>query len=303
MSAYSLPISGKSRIAVAGATGRVGSALTKSLATEPVDVVALSRKPDAAGLPAAVAVVGVDFDQRCSLERALHGADRLFIAHGTSPNQVANEIALIDAAVATGVQHIVKLSALGPPSRLHPLDWHTRIEAHLAAQSVGYTVLRPGPFVDVLMRADTEVANGSWGGAAGSGLANFIDTRDVADVARVALLDHAGSNSQRAYHLTGPRAWTMQEIALELSDLLGRPVGYEERSPDQQKAALLRAGLSDFVASLLLGLDRLFQESVLAETTSTVEQLTGHAPRSLPQWLRENISVFQSRDHQRSEPT
>jgi uncharacterized protein YbjT (DUF2867 family) len=267
--------------------------LTKSLATDPVDVVALTRKPDTARLPAAVAVAGVDFDEQSSLERALQDVDRLFIAHGTSPSQVANEIALIDAAVAAGVGHIVKLSALGPPSRLHPLDWHMRIEAHLAAQSAGYTILRPGPFVDILRRAGTQVANGSWGGAAGNGLANLIDTRDIADVARVALLDHAGANSQRAYHLTGPRAWTMREIALELSHLLDRSVEYEERSPERQRAALIGAGLSDFVTRLLLGLDQLFRQSALAETTSTVEQLTGHAPRSLPQWLRENISAFQ----------
>jgi NAD(P)H dehydrogenase (quinone) len=216
MSAYSQPTPSRTRIAVAGATGRVGSALIKSLVTEPVDVMALTRKPDTARLPAAVAVVGVDFDEGSSLERALQGVDRLFIAHGTSPDQVAHEIALIDAAVSAGVGHIVKLSALGPPSRLHPLDWHMRIEAHLAAQSVGYTVLRPGPFVDVLRRAGSQVANGSWGGAAGSGLANFIDTRDVADVARIALLDRAAANSQRAHHLTGHRAWTMREVAVGL---------------------------------------------------------------------------------------
>jgi NAD(P)H dehydrogenase (quinone) len=78
------------------------------------------------------------------------------------------------------------------------------------------------------------------------------------------------------------------------SHLLNRPIEYEERSPEQQRAALIGIGLSDFVAGLLLGLDRLFQDSALAEITSTVHQLTGCAPRSLPQWLGENISVFQN---------
>ena len=55
--------------------------------------------------------LGVDFDQPASLERALAGVDRLFIAHGTSPRQVDNEIALIDAAVAARVRHVVKLSS------------------------------------------------------------------------------------------------------------------------------------------------------------------------------------------------
>ncbi|RWA55484.1 hypothetical protein AU476_06860 [Cupriavidus sp. UYMSc13B] len=56
-----------------------------------------------------------DVDQAASdrqvayLQRTLRGIDRLFIAHGNSLEPVANEIALIDAAVASGVRHIVKL--------------------------------------------------------------------------------------------------------------------------------------------------------------------------------------------------
>ena len=91
---------GRPRIAVAGATGRVGSALISKLVAEPVELVALTRRPDAERLPSRVSLATVDFDARSTLDDALRGADRLFLAHGTSPRQVANEIALIDAAVA-----------------------------------------------------------------------------------------------------------------------------------------------------------------------------------------------------------
>jgi NAD(P)H dehydrogenase (quinone) len=280
------------RIAVAGATGRVGSALIASLVSEPLDLVALTRNPDAQRVPSDVSLAVVDFDVPSSLEDALRRADRLFLAHGTSPRQVDNEIALIDAAVGAGVGHIVKLSAMGPPSRLHPMDWHMQIEAHLATLDIGYTVLRPSTFVDILARAGTQVADDSWGGAAGDGLVNLIDTRDVADVARAALLDDAHPTAQRAYHLTGPRVVSMPEIAEEISKLLGRTVTYQQRSAAEQREKLLASGLNEFVADLLVGLDRLFHDSALAETTSTVENLTGHAPRSAVGWLSENISKF-----------
>jgi uncharacterized protein YbjT (DUF2867 family) len=254
--------------------------------------VALTRKPDAERLPCGVSVAAVDFDVPSTLDDALRGADRLFLAHGTSPRQVANEIALIDAAVGAGVGQIVKLSAMGPPSRLHPMDWHMQIEAHLATADIGYTVLRPSTFIDILARAGTPVADDSWGGAAGDGVVNLIDTRDVADAARVALLDDAHPAAQRAYHLTGPRAVSMPEVAEEISKLLGRTVTYQQRSPAEQREKLLASGLNEFVADLLLGLDRLFYQSVLAETTTTVKGLTGHAPRSVAGWLSENISKF-----------
>lgn len=283
---------GRPRIAVAGATGRVGSALISKLVAEPVELVALSRTPGAERLPSGVSLATVDFDARSTLDDALRGADRLFLAHGTSPRQVANEIALIDAAVAAGVSHIVKLSVLGPPSRLHPFDWHMQIEAHLATCDVGFTILRPSSFVDILARAGAPIVNDTWGGAAGDGLVNLIDTRDVADSAFAVLLDDAHVTSQRAYHLTGPAAVSMPGIADELSGLLGRVVTYRHRSPAEQREKLLGSGLNEFVADLLLGLDRLFYESVLAETTSTVRKLTGHAPRPVTDWLSDNISLF-----------
>ncbi|MBW7973355.1 SDR family oxidoreductase [Bradyrhizobium sp. BR 10289] len=286
------PSRSRPRIAVAGATGRVGSALIAGLVSEPLELVALSRKPDAQRVPSGVSLAAVDFDVPSTLHDALRGADRLFLAHGTSPRQVANEIALIDAAVAAGVGQIVKLSTMGPPSRLHPMDWHMQIEAHLATTDIGYTVLRPSAFVDILARAGAQIAHDSWGGAAGDGAVNLIDTRDVADAARVALLDDAHPTAQRAYHLTGPRAVSMPEIAEEISKLLGRTVTYQQRSPKEQREKLLASGLNEFVADLLLGLDRLFCESALAETTSTIETLTGHAPRSVADWLSENISKF-----------
>lgn len=289
----SRPNESRLRIAIAGATGRVGSALLASLVSEPFDLVALTRNPSVQRVPSGVSLARVDFDVPPSLEDALRGADRLFLAHGTSPRQVANEIALIDAAVAAGVGQIVKLSAMGPPSRLHPMDWHMQIEAHLATFDIGYTVLRPSTFVDILARAGAQVADDSWGGAAGDGVVNLIDTRDVADAARVALLDDAHPTAQRAYHLTGPRAVSMAEIAEEISKLLGRTVTYQQRSAAEQREKLLASGLNEFVADLLIGLDRLFHDSALAETTSTVENLTGHAPRSVAGWLSENISKFQ----------
>jgi NAD(P)H dehydrogenase (quinone) len=183
---------------------------------------------------------------------------------------------------------------LGPASRLNPFAWHMQIEAHLAQQPVASTVLRPSAFVEILKRAAGQIAAGSWAGSAGRGRVNFIDTRDIADVARVALLEEFSSESQRAYHLTGPRTWTMQQVADQLSSLLGHPIAYNHRSPEEQRAALLAEGLPPLVTDLLVGLDQMFRESSLGETTSTVETLIGKPPRTLAQWLAENIEIFRN---------
>ncbi|KPY30103.1 hypothetical protein ALO52_200221 [Pseudomonas syringae pv. primulae] len=279
-------------IAVAGATGRVGSRLISQLAQDPVTILALTRRKSSSTFPPGVASAELDFDQPSTLRKALVGVEKLFIAHGTSPQQVANEIALVDAAVETGVQHIVKLSVMGPSTPINPFAWHSVIEAHLGQQPIASTVLRPTTFMDVLKRAGNAVATGTWVGAAGNGRVNLIDTRDVADSARIALLEEVTEGSQRAYHLTGPRNWTMPQVAEELSGLLGYTVTYTDRSPAAQYAALITDGLSPFVADLLVGLDRIVHESILIERTFTVEELIGKPPRSLSAWLIENADVF-----------
>jgi NAD(P)H dehydrogenase (quinone) len=294
MSASHQSPSRRARIAVAGATGRVGATLANLLAADGVDGVALTRRPDEIRASAGVAVASVDFDRKETLQDALRGVDRFFLSHGTSPRQVENEIALIDAAVAAGVRHIVKLSALGPASRLNPFAWHMQIEAHLARQPVASTAIRPSAYADVLKLAGPEIAAGAWTGAAGGGRVNFIDTSDIAKVARVALFEDVSPESQRAYHLTGPRAWTMHEVAEALSGLLGRQVIYNHCSPGERRSALLAGGKPPLVADLLVGLDQVFRESVLAETTLTVQELTGEPPRPLAAWLAENASAFRS---------
>lgn len=111
---YSTPSIKKPRIAIAGATGRVSAVLMSLLGADPIELVALTRRPSAMGVPQGVRAFKVDFQRADTLEEALRGVDRPFIAHGTSLEQATNEIALIDAAVASRVRHIVKLSALGP---------------------------------------------------------------------------------------------------------------------------------------------------------------------------------------------
>jgi NAD(P)H dehydrogenase (quinone) len=282
------------KIAVAGATGRVGSRLIHLLASEPVSTVALTRRsgPEYAW-PHNAQAATINFDDKRTLDAALRGVDRLFLAHGTSPHQVANEVALINSAVRSGVIHIVKLSVMGPPTRLNPYAWHTEIESHLAQQPLASTVLRPTVFADVLKRFASQIAAGSWSGSAGGGRVNFIDTRDVAEVARIALLSDVRSESQRVHHLTGPRAWTVQQLVQEFSKLLEHPVSYVDRTPEESRAALAADGLAPFIADLVVGLEQTFRESVHAETTATVMDLTGQAPRDLSDWLQEHLVHFQ----------
>ncbi|GGF35963.1 NAD(P)-dependent oxidoreductase [Aliidongia dinghuensis] len=254
----------------------------------------MTRRPNEARELLGIEVAEIDFANSKTIVDALTGADRLFIAHGTSPQQVADEIALIDGAVAAGIDHVVKLSTMGPATRRNPIAWHMQIEAHLARQSIPSTVIRPSAFAEMLLSFASPISTGTWNGAGENGRVNFIDIRDVAEVARIALLENVEPESQRIYHITGPRAWSMQELVAELSRVLERSITYSSRTLEEQRAALLARGLPPFVADLLTGLEQFFRDSALAETTSTFEELTGKPPRKLTDWLAENVGAFRA---------
>lgn len=292
MSGTSSSTARRPRIALAGATGRVGSTLTKLLADDSLDLVALTRRPKEAREQLGIEVAAIDFGNSKTIQDVLKGTDRLFISHGTSPQQVSDEIALIDGAVAAGVGHVVKLSTMGPATRRNPIAWHMQIETHLAQQPIPSTVIRASAFAEMLLSFANQISTGTWNGAGENGRVNFVDTRDVAEVARIALLEDIEPESQRIYHITGPRAWSMQQLAAEFSRVLDRPVTYISRSLGEQRAALLAHGLPPFVADLLTGLEQFFRDSALAETTSTFQELTGKPPRKLTDWLVENVAAF-----------
>ncbi|MDR7159159.1 uncharacterized protein YbjT (DUF2867 family) [Arthrobacter sp. BE255] len=238
--------------------------------------------------------VHIDYANPSSIASAVEGASVLVISLGSSDDQAHQEIALIDAAVHAGVEHVVKVSSWSWPSRIHPLDWHQEVEDHLSKVDIGYSLLRPMTFTAVIGAQAELIKNNLWGGAAGTRHANLIDVRDVADVAtRLILSGEASGSNRRAYHLTGPDGLGVDAIAEHISRAIGRTVKYTHRTPDEQRAALLSLGMSEWTVELIIGIDvESFASGASTEKTSTVETVLGRPPRSIPDWITENAELF-----------
>lgn len=232
-------------IVVTGATGTVGSEVARQLAAAGERVRAFVRDPAKA---AALAAAGVelargDLGDADSIERAMRGADRAFLAVNSEPRAVAWMKAAIAAAARAGVRHAVRLSAMGAsldsPAAL--TRWHAEIEDALRASSIGWTILRPGFFMqNFLGSAETIRSQDAFYGAYGSGGTSPIDTRDLAAIAVKCLREsgHAG----KIYELTGPESLTQSEMAARTSTVLGRTVRYVDLSVEDFQGALVGAG-------------------------------------------------------------
>ncbi len=231
-------------ILVTGATGQVGRGVIAHLAGT-ADVRALVRDPAAAGGLGDVEVAAGSFEETGSLERALAGVRTLFLAGRDNPDQVAQHARVLAAAAAAGVQHVVKLSAIGASadSPVALMRAHHATEEQLRASDLRWTFLRPHLYMQNLLRFAGDVAaSGRLAAPMDDRRVPLVDVRDVGAAAAGVLRapeDHTG----RTYALTGPQALRYAEVADRIGDLIGRPIVYEAVAPERFRAGLLAAGV------------------------------------------------------------
>ena len=206
------------------------------------------------------------------------------------------EQGFITIAAEVGLPHLVNLSAAEARADgvASVLRWHAAIEAHLALSGVPHTLLSPSTFADVLMIAAPSISEtGRWSGTAPSGRNALIDAADVADAA-VAVLTEP-SKRGGTHVLTGPFALTWPEVAVRMTQVLGRPVHYDAVSVEERRAQLEAGGLASWRVELLLGLGEINRANLYATPTDTVRQLTGRPPRTLEEYIERNHSAFSDR--------
>src|SRR4029077_19914565 len=150
-----------------------------------------------------------DFADAASVRAALEGADALLLSCADDPRRVGWETAAIDAAAATGVRRIVKLSAAPaePGSPVAFWDWHGQVEQYLRAFGAGWVILRSGWYMSNLLAAASRVAaEGRLFAPAGQAQIAMIAPRDVGAAAATVL--SSPGHEEQTYLLTGPRAIT-----------------------------------------------------------------------------------------------
>ncbi len=92
--------------------------------------------------------------------------------------------------------------------------------------------------------------------------------------------------------MTGPVALTWPELAARLTQVLGRLIRYDAVSIEERRAQLEVGGLAPWRVELLLGLDEITRSNLYATPTDTVQQLTGHPPRTVDEYIERNRAAF-----------
>ena len=274
-------------IAVLGATGRVGGYVAADLGERGIEARVLVRRPDAdMPLPA----VHADLDAPLTLRPALDGVQRLLMLTPHGPDQERREAAAIDAAVAAGVQRIVKISgsaaSLGPSGLTPTAIAHWRSEQRIERSAPQFTFLRPSFYMQNLLDtvAPAVMRSGALVAPFGPAPIAMVDIRDVAACAVAALL--SDDATLRAWELTGPRAVSFPMIAEHLGVRhLKVPVKLMVR-------AMRRQGLPDFDLEHAARMAPYFAAGSDGIATDHVLRLTGRAPRQVEAFLDEHRDAF-----------
>ncbi|MDH6283786.1 uncharacterized protein YbjT (DUF2867 family) [Prescottella agglutinans] len=283
-------------IVVMGASGPTGEALVHRLLEKGQAVRAVTRDPGR--LRARLDPVGVDVRyadaaDEDSLVDSFAGANQIFLAMANSPAQVDLETRVVATAAKCSIEHIVKLSApyVAPDSPVAISRWHHAIECALADSGIPNTLLRPYAFMQKTLNLVPDIASaGAIYGSMGATACNFIDCRDIADVAAEVLTrpELAGAS----YELTADRTYSYPQIAAMLGALLGLRIDYVDLPADAMRRRLReRAHMPDWLAAHVVEI----QQIALARNeipTSTVTDLLGRSPRTLEAFLAENLDSF-----------
>ena len=264
-------------IAVTGSTGQLGrlviGALKEKVAAS--DIVALARTP-ARAADLGVAVREAVYDKPETLERALSNVDTLLLISSSEVGKRAGHHGnLIAAAKRNGVKRIVYTSLLhADTSPLSLAEEHRSTERALKASGIPCTILRNGWYTENYTGSiPGALTGGAFLGSAGTGRISSSARADYARAA-VAVLTSDGHEG-KTYELAGDTAWTLSDLAADISRQTGRSIPYKNLPEAEYVAVLKSAGLPEGLARAIAGWDVAASRDALFDDSRQLSALIG----------------------------
>ncbi|MBE1531107.1 NAD(P)H-binding protein [Actinomadura algeriensis] len=269
---------------VTGATGNVGRHVVGELLCAGAKVRALTRDPASARLPAEVEVAR-------TADAPLDGVTAIFLNPAVYWGGLGD---LLPRAAEHGVRRVVMLSsaaALDPDPANELAAHHLRFEGAIEESGLEWTFVRPGEFAsNALGWRDAIRAGEPVREPYAAGRTTPIHERDIAAVAGRALLTDGLVGACPV--LSGPEALADPEKARLIGEAIGRPVPFEEITPEEARKEMLalpymREGLVDVLL-------RLRADAVDADVAPTgeVERITGRPARTFADWAADHADDF-----------
>jgi NAD(P)H dehydrogenase (quinone) len=262
-------------IVVTGATGHLGRLVIESLLAKGVpasEIVATGRHLDKlAGLN--VTAKEAPYEDVEALKAAFAGADKvLFVSGSEVGKRIEQHRNVVQAVKEAGVGLVVYTSApKADTSDMKLVAEHLFTERLLAESGVPHVILRNSWYIENYDLA--QALEHGLVGAVGDGRISGATRADYAEAAASALVgeEHAG----KVYELGG-EAFTLTELAAEISEQSGKKVTYTDLGEEKYAEFLIGVGVPAPVAAILADSDAAASRGALFVPVTDLEGLLGH---------------------------
>ncbi len=274
------------RFLVIGASGLVGSALASHLLADGHAVRATTSRPDATGTRDGIEWVHADLATGAGIAAAFAGIDRAFLL---APPGHADQHRLLSPLVAEAKRaklgKVVLMTAMGADAADTPF---LRVENELKASGLAWNVIRPNWFMQNFHTFWLHgiLTQGKILLPAGTAKVSFVDARDISAVAHRLLV--TDDRDGQAFDLTGPASLDHAQSARLIAEASGRPVAYEDITPEAMLAGLKGAGVPADYAEFLVAILGFLRLGYAERTTGAVAELLGRPPIAFAQYAREH---------------
>lgn len=283
------------KLLVTGASGQLGAAvlhhLIDSYKVPASTIVAGSR--DVAKLSdltaRGVETREVDFNDAGTLASAFAGVDRVIIistdALDGEGTRLRQHLAAVAAAKSAGVGRIFYTSMPNPAeSKVTFAPDHLKTEEAIKTSGLAYTIFRNGWYMENLfMSLPAALASGQWYSSAGTGKIAHIARDDIARAIAAGVA--APASDSVTFTLTGPVAYTTDEIAAMAAKATGKPLTVVHLSDEQLAQGMAGAGVPAPYIPTFVSFDANTREGKISMVTSDAAALSGAQPMSLEAFL------------------
>ncbi len=271
------------KIGVTGATGQLGQLVVEQLKARvnSDSIVALVRTPEKAQ-SLGVEARAFDYDKTEGLAEQLKGIDRLLLISANEIGQRERQHKnVIEAAKEAGVQWIVYTSLLhSNTSTLNLAGEHKATEQLLKDSGIEYTLLRNGWYTENYTGSiEGALAGGAFIGSAGNGKIASAARADYAEAAAIVLADD--SNKGKVFELSGDEAYTLSDLAAEISKQTGKDIPYKDLPEAEYSQILESFNIPKGFADAIANWDVSASEGALFDDSKELSKLLGRPTTSL----------------------
>lgn len=268
-------------LVITGATGSLGRLVVEALLDQNVpagQIVATGR--DLAKIAdlaeRGVQVRPVDYNDPQSLRRAFKGAEKVLLISGSEVGQrIEQHRNAINAAREAGAALIAYTSVANADNTgMQLAAEHQATEEVLRASGVPFTLLRNSWYLENYTgQLAVHLQHGAVLGSAGEGKVSAATRADYAQAAAAVLLKEGQAG--KIYELGGDQAFTLNDLAGEITAVTGQPVKYQDLPAEQYAKVLQDAGLPEAYAAILADSDLGIARGDLLVTGRDLSSLIG----------------------------